>query len=317
MFKINFPLPPTPIKMNHSDPILLMGSCFSYEIGKKLAVNKMDHLSNPFGTIYNPISLFRLLSNQVDSNEIVENQDIFYHWSTHSSISSLTQEDTIALFEDRIKQTEEYLKNAKYLIITPGTAIIYEHNKHIVANCHKVPSSQFEKRFLTCEEISESFSVLHKYLEKINEHLQVLFTVSPVRHIKDGLIANNRSKSILLEAVHQICEQYDNSHYFPSYEIVIDELRDYRFFDRDMIHPSAEAVDYIWKSFSHHYFGQDTLLLLEEWTKLRTNINHRPFHPTSDSHQRFLKNTIQKAEILNEKMDLGVEIKLLKEQLIS
>ncbi|WP_436516724.1 GSCFA domain-containing protein [Ekhidna sp. To15] len=316
MFKLEFDIPKSSEKITLSDSICLMGSCFSDEIGALLTENKIDNLSNPFGTIYNPHSIFKLLADQVESNNIIQSQEVFYHWDAHGIVSGLTEEDTQTLFEHKRNDLKSYLTKTHWLVITLGTAFVYEYQEEgIVANCHKVSTSSFEKRLLKQSEIINQFAELHSYLDGINPELNILFTISPVRHIRDGLIENNRSKAILLDAVHLIKKNYANVGYFPSYEILIDELRDYRFFQKDMIHPSEAAVIYIWERFSQTYFDRETQEILTEWKKIKTAINHRPFQPQSISHQSFLKNTFEKLQKMNEKIDVSVELEELKKQI--
>ena len=317
MFKITFDIPESEEKISLKDPILLIGSCFSSEIGEKLLQAKFTTLSNPFGTIYNPHSIFKLLKSESDKNNVIESQGVYYHWDAHGAIYGLSVEDTTQVFEDRIRESQTYLKSTKWLIITLGTAIVYElDSKEIVANCHKVPTKNFKKRFLTQKEIINQFETLHSYLGNLNPELQIIFTVSPVRHIKDGLVENNRSKAILIESVHEILSQNDNVSYFPSYEILIDELRDYRFYKEDMIHPSPQASSYIWDKFCETYFDTETTAFLKEWNGILSALNHRPFQVKSESHQKFLKNTLQKLMRMNEKVDLSVEIARLRKQIV-
>lgn len=313
MFNLNFEIPESKDKINLKDSILLFGSCFSDEVGGKLTQSKFKALSNPFGTIYNPHSIFKLLANAVEKNHLVESQGVHYHWDTHGSISGLSAQECSQLFEDRMKETQAFLKQTKWLIITLGTSIAYERNNEIVANCHKVPQAQFNKRFLSQKEIIEQFASLYANLDP---DLLIIFTVSPVRHIRDGLVENNRSKAILIDAVHQIVADYENVQYFPSYEILIDELRDYRFYSEDMIHPSQQAIDYVWKRFSETYFDEDTRSFIKDWSKVKSAIDHRPFQPHSESHQKFLQSTLKKLQALNEKVDLSVEMEEIKNQLI-
>ncbi|SNS79818.1 GSCFA family protein [Ekhidna lutea] len=316
MFKIDFNIPESSTKINLKDSIFLIGSCFSNEIGKTLTENKLQSLSNPFGTIYNPYSIFNLLSNSAEANDVIESQSVFYHWDAHGEISGLSESETISVFEKRNKESQAFLKNCNWLIITLGTAIVYENQAgHIVANCHKVPAGNFKKRYLNQEEIISQYSSLHSYLNDINPDLKIVFTVSPVRHIRDGLVENNRSKAILIDAIHTITSQYKNTSYFPSYEIVVDELRDYRFFKTDRVHPTEEATEYVWNQFVQTYFDSETQDFLQEWNKLKAAIHHRPFQPESKSHQAFLKSTLEKLKKLNEKVDLSVEVAKVSQQL--
>ncbi|MEP1032129.1 GSCFA domain-containing protein [Ekhidna sp.] len=316
MFKLPFNIPRSLKKIDLSDPICLIGSCFSDEMSKHLSRNKFNHLSNPFGTIYNPHSIVKLLSGQVSSNRITESQGVSYHWDAHGVISGLSKKEVEKSFEHKQIELQNFLSSAKWLIITLGTSFVYVHSDAgVVANCHKVPATSFKKRLLNQKEIIDQFSELHSHLSGINQKLNILFTISPVRHIRDGLIENNRSKAILLDAVHTLTELYDNVGYFPSYEILIDELRDYRFYQSDMIHPSEEASEYIWNMFSDSYFDQETKKILSEWGKIRTALNHKPFQPKSEPHQKFLKSTLKKLLSMNGKMDVTVELEQLKNQI--
>ena len=317
MFKIPFDIPPSEKKINIHDSILLLGSCFSDEIGQRLSESKFKVVSNPFGTIYNPHSILDVLTDKIEDEDVVESQGVFFHWDAHSILSGISEADLIKKVEQAKIETQAFLKEAKWLIITLGTAIIYElSNGKVVANCHKVPSKSFKKRFLKQEEITDQFEGLINHLRVINPDMQILLTVSPVRHIRDGLIENNRSKSILIDVVHSLVETHHNVGYFPSYEILIDELRDYRFYADDMVHPSKQSIDYVWESFMATYFDEDTQDLQKEWQKLKSALNHRPFHPETEKHQKFLASTLQKLETLNEKLDVSVEIEQIRSQII-
>lgn len=293
-----------------------MGSCFSDEMSKRLASNKFTQMANPFGTIYNPISIFKLLSGDVDSGQTIESHSVFYHWDAHGSISGLTSKETQSLFQNCQTKTQGFLSKTNWLIITLGTSYVYEYQRvGIVSNCHKVPASNFTKRLLTQAEIIDSFEKAYSGLVRKNPGLNVVFTVSPVRHVRDGIVENNRSKAILIDAIHQLTECFENVSYFPSYEIVVDELRDYRFYQKDMIHPTSEASDYVWDQFVNTYFDASTKKTLFEWKKLMNAINHKPFQPESEAHQQFLKSTYSALEKMNEKMDVRVELEQLKKQI--
>ncbi len=316
MFTLEFNIPPSSKKISINDSIFMMGSCFSDEMGALMRQNKFDCLSNPFGTIYNPHSIFKLLEAESQTEKTIASQGIFYHWDAHGTISGLNKNDVESLFESRQDQTQQFLKSANWLVITLGTSFVYEHmSAGIVANCHKVAANSFNKRLLSQEEITSHFERLYSYLSELNPKLNIILTVSPVRHIRDGLIENNHSKAVLIDAIQIIIRAYQDVSYFPSYEILIDQLRDYRYYDSDMIHPSKEAIQYIWETFADTYFDTETREVLKQWSKLNSAINHKPFQPQSDSHQKFLKSTLEKMEKLNEKLDLSVELKQLKEQI--
>lgn len=316
VFKLTFDIPEADEKLNYREPILLMGSCFSDEIGAKLTNAKCNVISNPFGTIYNPISIFRSLLGDLPSTDIIENQSVFYHWHTHSQLSALNKGEIIEEVNRVNKETQQFLKSVEWLIITLGTAWVYDYPPiGTVANCHKIPQKVFNKRLLKPDEIIQHYTVLSDQLKKLNPNLKVIFTLSPVRHIRDGLVENNRSKSILLNAIHTICDT-SNAQYFPSYEILMDELRDYRFYKKDMIHPSEEAIDYVWQQFTKTYLDKPSLSFLKEWNSIQSDLNHRAFQPKSKNHQAFLKATLKKLEKLNEKVDVRVEIKNINSQII-
>lgn len=316
--KLNFEPAKSDLKMNLDQSIYMMGSCFSDEIGSKLNADKFDVLSNPFGTIYNPISLFRLLGNNEEPDNIIQSSEAFYHWGTHGSISGLSENEVINEFKKKQEESNEFLSKCDWLVITLGTAWVYRYKAtgDVVANCHKVPSSEFNKELLDVDNVLNSFDQFNAKLNSFNPELKILFTVSPVRHIRDGLIENNQSKAVLIESIRQIISAFPSIQYFPSYEIMIDELRDYRFYSKDLIHPSDEAIEYIWQRFKCSYMENDTLSVLEKWDKLRSALNHKPFQPHSNSHQKFLKETLKSLNELNDTIDLRVEIERLKAQLV-
>lgn len=322
MFTLPFHIPQNPIKIRLKDPIFSIGSCFADNIGDKLKAHKFDITTNPLGIIYNPYSSFKnlklILSEGIDPENFIKNGNIYFHWDTHSAISGTDLNTFKVLLEERSRLSRQRLINSEWLIITFGTIFAYRYrsNDKIVANCHKIPQREFERLSLTTEEIKEDYQETLELIRSINPRLKVILTVSPVRHIRDGLVENNISKATLIKAVHEILQEDPNCFYFPSYEIMIDELRDYRFYKSDMIHPSSQAVDYIWNKFAEVFFDQETLNFLEEWRKILKSLSHRPFHPESPEHQKFLASTISKLEKLEEKVDVSEEINLVKQQLI-
>jgi len=320
MFKLNFDIPPSLDKIPLQDRLLLMGSCFSENLGQKLIDHKFQAFINPFGTIYNPISMFRLLEDAIDDNkevDWVENSAIFYDWNAHSATSALSENDLIQQTLQKRSELKNWIKSTKW-IITPGTAWVYrlKTNNKLVANCHKIPQKEFKKELLDLKEVESSFTKVQNKIQEINPKTQWLFTVSPVRHIRDGLHENNISKSVLVLGIESITKSFSNCHDFPSYEMVIDELRDYRFCEKDMIHPNQLATDYIWSRFRQTYFDRKTDEFIEQWSKINQAIQHKPAHPTSAQHQKFLKETISKLEQLAGKVDVSAEMDKLKDQLI-
>lgn len=315
MFKLSFEITPSNTKITLNDKVYLIGSCFSDEIGNKLATFKFNSLHNPFGTLYNPISIFKALGETLNPTNTVESQGIYYHWDCHGEISALNQEGLEEKVRSTSKTSMDFISDSTVLIITLGTSFAYRHkeDQKLVANCHKIPAENFEKLLLNKEEILSAFSKLYASLKS---NLTIIFTVSPVRHLRDGLVENNLSKAILIEAVHELVGQYENVQYFPAYEIVHDELRDYRFFAKDMAHPSKQAIDYIWERFSDVYFDSETNKFIVKWKKIRTAMDHKAFQPESNSHQDFLKRTISDLSNLKSLVDVSKEMKILEDQLL-
>ncbi|MBK5279384.1 MAG: GSCFA domain-containing protein, partial [Bacteroidia bacterium] len=246
------------ISLHH--PVFTIGSCFADSIGQKLKVSKFLVSPNPFGTLYNPLSIHKLLLHSVrnqtlDEHAYLQNMGITFNYDIHSAFSDKSKNVLEKKINEAIERAHLLLKNSKYLILTYGTAWVYERldNHQIVANCHKMPSQQFKKILLTQKKILESFDETYQALKKINPEIRIILTVSPVRHLKDTIELNSVSKSVLRLTCHTLTELYSDVEYFPAYEILLDDLRDYRFYTSDLIHPTTDAVDYIWKKFSSRY----------------------------------------------------------------
>ncbi len=323
MFYLDFKIPPSPAAIGLKDEVMLLGSCFSENIGQKFQQNKFQTTINPFGTIYNPISIFSVLHKSITDgepkeNEFIGHQGIYHWWYGHSQISGLTLNEAKNKVSEALQVTGTKLNQADWLILTPGTAWVYELSDSgmLVANCHKQPGTNFKKRLLTVDEILKAYNALFDDLKTANPNLKVIWTISPVRHIKDGLVENNRSKSTLHLSIEEIVKQYNNNFYFPSYEIMVDQLRDYRFYNRDLVHPNSEAIAFIWEVFQKTYFDVETIGLLTEWDKISKSLAHKPFHPQSDAHQKFISATISKLERLGKEIDLETEITELRKQKI-
>ncbi|MBX2842830.1 MAG: GSCFA domain-containing protein [Flammeovirgaceae bacterium] len=306
-------------KINLHDSVLLLGSCFSENIGNKLIDHKFQTKSNPFGIIFNPVSIFNLLecalkAHNFEEEKLINTGEKWVHYDYHSSFNAQKKEVLIEHIKASLNQTNEFVRNTKYLILTFGTAYVYrlKLSKEIVANCHKMPSSLFEKELLSIDQITASFKSIHKLLPK---DIKIILTISPVRHIKDGFTNNFMSKSTLRMACHQIEAEFPNIHYFPSYEIMMDDLRDYRFYNSDMLHPSEVAVEYIWEKFSNAFFTDETKAFIHRWEKLIKALNHRPFQKESKEYQQFLRKTIAKLEGIKE-VDVSQEIAQLRELII-
>jgi hypothetical protein len=286
IFRTTVDIPTSERRIRLEHQILSTGSCFAQNMGDKLQRYCFDAVVNPFGVQYNPASIAKGIHRLISAKEFGENE-FFQHGSlwnsfSHSSLFSRSglmeiQQDVNRLFNKASKK----LQDADYLFITPGTVWVYElaESSEIVSNCHKLPTSYFKRRRLSVDEIVEMFSSIFDILFKSNNHLCVIFTVSPVRHWKDGAHENNVSKAILHLAISELIGKYpQQTEYFPAYEIMMDELRDYRFYADDMIHPSALATEYIWECFSNQYFDSETKSLMKELEDYRRISEHRPIH---------------------------------------
>jgi hypothetical protein len=321
-FRTEIALTPSGRRISLADRLLTIGSCFSDAIGAQLISNKIDACVNPFGTIYNPISIHKLiqyavLNRQIPENSFLRRGDVFLHYDFHSTYSSLNSQELRKRLQSSIGEIHSYLRRAQWLIITYGTAWVYElkDTQEIVANCHKMPQAWFTRLLLTQKKVLDSFDTMYHDLKLFNPEIQIMLTVSPVRHIKETLELNSVSKSILRVACHTITEQHQDVHYFPAYEILLDDLRDYRFYKPDMIHPSDVAEEYIWQKLSEQYFEQGLKDFLFKWKNIKTALQHRPFHSDSVAHQQFIEATISDLEELKATVNVDEEIMMLKKQL--
>jgi hypothetical protein len=282
--------------ISYGSKMLLLGSCFSENIGDKLAYFKFQSSQNQFGILFHPKAIETLITNAINEKEYTD-KDVFFlndRWHCFEAHSSLSSPNKLALLNTLNQQiifTNKQLHESTHLIITLGTAWAYRfiESDTIVANCHKVPQKNFLKELLSVDEITGSLENILSLIKSINKKITITFTVSPVRHLKDGFIQNQQSKSHLLAAIHQVTDARNRIHYFPSYEIVMDELRDYRFYAEDMIHPNQTAINYIWEKFSDMWISEDSLKTMKEIETIQRGINHRPFYPKSEQHQQFLK----------------------------
>ncbi|MEY4905250.1 MAG: hypothetical protein RLZZ292_3065 [Bacteroidota bacterium] len=308
-FRTILPSTPSLLRLGHEDCILAIGSCFTENIGAYLEKAKFKIAINPFGIVYNPISmadtLFYLLNNkdfEVEKN-IFEHQGIWSSFLHHSSFSALTKEGIIEKIQGELIKSQAFFSKTNRLLITFGSATVYENKEstQIVANCHKLPAHTFIKRRLSIEEITATYGRLLTELQANNPSLEIIFTVSPIRHIRDGLVENQRSKATLLLAIDALCARFERVHYFPAYELLLDDLRDYRFFENDLIHPTAFATQYIWEYFSETYFNSTTKEIIEALKKIYMAAAHRPFQPDSAAHQNFLEIHQENIEIFNAK----------------
>ncbi len=298
---------------------LSIGSCFVEHIGSWLQKTKFNLQLNPFGIAYNPISISRqiaLLSEATSypQDQLFQHQDLWHSFDHHSAFSGVDLEEVTSKINNAFAESRAQLKKADYLLITFGTANVYTHKKtnRIVSNCHKIPNTEFHKRRLTVKEIMTAWETFLKELITTAPNLKVIFTVSPVRHLKDGFIENQRSKAVLLLAIDNLVTQYENCHYFPSYEIIMDDLRDYRFYTKDMLHPNAVAIDYIKEKFANSFFSSECKSIVAKIKDIQKAVEHKAFQPDAVAHQHFLKKTLEKIEVLEGETGLDFSAERLK-----
>jgi hypothetical protein len=309
----------SPQKMGISDRILTIGSCFADVIGTRLQLNRLKVLANPFGNLYNPHSIhnairYALYNERPAAHTYLERDGVSFNYDFHSEVSDVNQHNLSGKLKEIIGAVHYHLATSRWIIITYGTAWVYERKEtgEIVANCHKVSNTHFTKSLLSQQEITDSFGKLYK---ELNPGIKIILTVSPVRHVRDTLELNSVSKAVLRAACHSAAGSFSDVSYFPSYEIMLDDLRDYRFYKADMIHPSDVAEDYIWEKFGETYFAQDIKTFLSKWTEIQQALNHRPFHPSSPAHQSFLRDTLKRLEALKDTVDVENEVALIKSQI--
>jgi len=303
-FHLEFTPKPFEVKINHQQNLLLIGSCFTEQIGSKLTNHKFSVLDNPNGILFNPVSITKSISSYIDNKQYTE-ADLFYQnecwnsWEHHSRFSKPDITECLSGINESQSKANAFLKSADWLLITLGSAFVYElENKEVVANCHKVPTDKFNKRLLSAAEVFNNLDEMITKAVLFNPHLKIIFTISPVRHLRDGFIENNRSKATLIQAVHQLTEKNTDCFYFPAYELIIDDLRDYRFFAEDMVHPNYAATNYVWEKFITTCIDETSQQLMKEIAVIIAAKNHKPFNPKSEQHKKFLQINLEKVRKL-------------------
>jgi len=292
-------------QIDYKSNLLLIGSCFSENIHQKLDYYKFNTFSNPFGILFNPKAIEKLITNAINE-ELYSEKDIFqlnerWHcFDAHSNLSTVHKNELLSNLNSTITSTKERLNNTSHLIITLGTSWVYrfiETDKH-VGNCHKVPQKKFLKELLSVEEIVASLENICTLIKNINPLVNIIFTVSPVRHLKDGFVENSQSKSHLLTAIHKVINKRKQQYYFPSYEIMMDDLRDYRFYNSDMLHPNDTAINYIWEQFQQVWIQENCTSTMKKVATIQSGLSHKPFNPSSEQHFKFLENLNKKIQEL-------------------
>ena len=303
-FTTKIPIQKSSFPIDYDSKILLLGSCFAENMGEKFEYFKFQTIVNPFGIIFNPVSLEKLIRRSIEKRKFTEN-DIFFHndlwhcFEVHSELSNSDKDAFLESLNDLISSTNKQLNDSTHIIITLGTSWVYQNiaSNEIVANCHKVLQKQFTKELLSILQIEESLESIISLVHSVNPNCKFIFTVSPVRHIKDGFVENTLSKAHLIAAIHSVLNRKfstslelttQNNIYFPAYEIMMDELRDYRFYAEDMLHPSQTAIDYIWIQFFENYISESQFGLMNDICSIQKGLKHRPFNPNTESHQKFL-----------------------------
>jgi len=299
-FRTIISLKKQPITIHHQTPVMLIGSCFANNIGNKLEDYKFRVQTNPFGVVYNPTSIYNSLNILLDKKTFTSKDLCFYNnkWISiyhYTNFSDENQDKCIKNINECLEKSYGFLRSCRFLFITFGTAMVYEYIKtgQIVSNCHKIPPKEFNQKLLTIEEIVNDYCIiLNKLITEIPE-LQVIFTVSPVRHWKDGATCNQLSKSILNVSIHQLINKFPlNASYFPAYEIVMDDLRDYRYYNSDMLHLNQVAIDYIWEIFLQAYFEPETIKLNHQLDKIISAYHHKPVNPESKEYRQFAESIL-------------------------
>ena len=321
-FEFTIKQPQNPIC--YRDKLLLMGSCFTESMGEKLRKLKFTVMENPNGILFNPVSVAEaidayILNKQISQTDIFQYNETWHSWKHHSRFSGMTAVECMEKINVSTTVAHTYLKNAGYLMITLGSAWLYTLTNEaantqtgsVAANNHKAPANWFQKRLMGAGETVQVLNGMLTKLFSFNPDLQIVFTISPVRHLREGVIENNRSKAVLIQAVHELVEKYQALYYFPAYELVIDDLRDYRFYAEDLVHPNYQATQYVWEKFTEACMSDETKLLMKEIAEINLAYQHKPFNPKTTQHQKFLQSYFEKATAFKEKypyLDLEKEL---------
>ncbi|AXO81328.1 GSCFA domain-containing protein [Olleya aquimaris] len=289
--------------ISYNTKVFLLGSCFAENIGDKFEYYKFQNYVNPFGILFHPVAIHNLVTKALQGKKYTDedvflNNEQFHSFDAHSKLSQSTKSLILHQLNAASQKTGHYLKQSSHVIITLGTAWVYKYleTNKVVANCHKIPQQQFKKHILNVQDIVHALQSIINQVKQVNPNVNFIFTVSPVRHIKDGFVENTQSKSHLITAIHQVLD--NQSHYFPSYEIMMDQLRDYRFYNDDMIHPSNKAVQYIWDSFKEVWFDDTTEKTMQTVALIQKGLQHKPFNASSEAHIKFLEQLVAKQEQL-------------------
>lgn len=286
--------------MNIRDGIMLVGSCFTDHLGDKLQHHRFRTLQNPHGILFNPVSIASAVTSYIEEKQYTS-QDIFFHqewwtsWDHHTKFSHADPQALLEMINASQREAHHFLTDAKWLVLTLGSAWVYTlENGSVVANCHKIPTDKFRKKLLSVEDVLSVLDNMMHRLFMFNKDLRIMFTISPVRHLRDGFVENNRSKAVLIQAVHHLVEKFNRLHYFPAYELIVDDLRDYRFYAEDMVHPNYLATGYVWEKFTNACIDEESRRFMKEIAPVNAALAHKPFQPESMAHGQFRRKQYEK-----------------------
>ena len=316
-FRIPLRPPKLPAFIGFDDGVLLSGSCFTEHMAGRMRQHKFRVLENPNGVLFNPISIASSIVRIIDG-EPYRHSDLFHanglwsNWDFHGRFSDPDAERALESMNASVERAHDFLRETRWLFLTLGSAWVYQlSDGRIVANCHKAPEERFSRRLLAQEEVLSALDTLVHRVFRVNPEIRLILTVSPVRHMRDGYVENNRSKAVLLQAVHHLAGKFEGIHYFPAYELVIDDLRDYRFYAEDMVHPNHQATAYVWERFAESAFSGPTREAMKEIARLASAMLHRPLHPGSSAHRDFMRSCLQRTRELEARfpsLDFSAEI---------
>ncbi len=306
IFRSEFTPKPFSTKMKHTDKLLLVGSCFTEQIGKKLAAHKFDVLENPNGILFNPMSIAKAIMSYANRKLYSEDELFYYNelWASrehHTQFSNIEKAAALENINSSQQKAIDFIEKADWILVTLGSAFVYEwkdmvaenNYENVAANCHKIPTDKFNRRLTEPEEIKTVLQKMEATVRQINATVKFIYTISPVRHLREGFVENNRSKAALIQAVHALTND-TNVFYFPAYELVIDDLRDYRFFAEDLAHPNYAATNYVWGKFVPTVVDEFSQQLMEEINDINAAMNHKAFNPNSEAHKKFLATNFNK-----------------------
>lgn len=308
-FFIKADIPDPGYRISHSDPLFLIGSCFTSNVGRELETLKFQVLHNPTGILFDPFSVASHLKDAVNlkkysAEDLIPYEEVWHSFNHHTEFSSVNKDEAAARINEAVAKSADMLRRARVLFITLGSAFYYRLSAggQRVANCHRFPASTFTKHLAQIHEITDELKSAIAEVRTLNPQVRVVFTVSPVRHIREGVINNNRSKARLLESVHTLCEELEDVYYFPAYELVIDVLRDYRFYDVDMVHPNYSATAFVFEKFQEVFFSSETGENCKEIREVVSAFRHRPNFPDTRAHRKFLASQLDKIQTIKKRL---------------